>query len=89
MASYEDSVFVNVPFDGRYVRLSDAFRAVRDWLSNQRSGVLTGGKTISERYGLFRADLPLRAGSARLDHRELTFGDYTRMIVAWLASNPW
>ncbi|HEV7922881.1 MAG TPA: hypothetical protein VGR02_19010 [Thermoanaerobaculia bacterium] len=69
---------------------NEAIRAVRDWLSNQRSGVLIpGGKTISERYGLFRADLPLRAGRARLDHRELTFGDYTRMIVAWLASNPW
>jgi|ERR1051325_33350 hypothetical protein len=68
----------------------DAIRAVRDWLSSHRRSVLIpGGRVVSERYRLFRAQLPGQAGDARLHHRELTFGDYTRLIVAWLAANPW
>jgi hypothetical protein len=68
----------------------EAIRAVRDWLSSHRRGVLIpGGKTIYERYELFRAELPRQAADAMLDSRELTFGDYTRLIVGWLAGNPW
>lgn len=68
----------------------DAIRAVRDWLSSHRSGVLIpGGKAVFERYGRFRAQLPQQSRDVRLDHRELTFGDYTRLVVGWLTETPW
>ena len=67
-----------------------AIRAVRDWLSSQRPGVLVpGGKLISDRYEEFRAQLPQQARGLRLDHRELTFGDYTHLVVGWLSQTPW
>jgi hypothetical protein len=67
-----------------------AIRAVRDWLSSHRSGVLIpGGKAIFGRYELFRAQLPQQARDLKLDHRELTFGDYAHLIVGWLSETPW
>ena len=68
----------------------DAIRAARDWLSNQRPSVdMPGGKAIYERYERFRAQLRAQARDIRLDHRELTFGDYTRLVVGWLTKTPW
>ena len=68
----------------------DAIRAVRDWLSSHRSGVaIPGGKAVFERYERFRAQLPQQARELKLDHRELTFGDYTRLVVGWLSKTPW
>jgi hypothetical protein len=68
----------------------DAIRAARDWLSNQRPSVeMPGGKAIYERYERFRAQLRAQARDIHLDHRELTFGDYTRLVVGWLTKTPW
>jgi hypothetical protein len=68
----------------------DAIRAVRDWLSSHRKNVLMpGGTAIFDRYERFRAQLPTQARDSKLDHRELTFGDYTRLLVAWLTKTPW
>lgn len=68
----------------------DAIRAVRDWLSSDRSGIMVpGGKAIFDRYERFRAQLPQQAQAVSLDHRELTFGDYTRLVVGWLIDTPW
>ncbi len=68
----------------------DAIRAVRDWLSSHRSGVLIpGGKAVFGRYELFRVQLPQQSREVKLDHRELTFGDYTRLVVGWLTETPW
>ncbi len=68
----------------------DAIRAVRDWLSSHRTGIqMPGGKAIFERYERFRAQLPAQANDVRLDHTELTFGDYTKLVVGWLKKNPW
>jgi len=68
----------------------DAIRAVRDWLSSHRSGVLIpGGKAVFDRYERFRAQLPQQSREVKLDHRELTFGDYTRLVVGWLTETPW
>lgn len=67
-----------------------AVRAVRDWLSSYRSGVLIpGGKIVFERYEAFLAQLPQQARDLKLDHRELTFGDYTHLVVGWLSKTPW
>jgi hypothetical protein len=68
----------------------DAIRAVRDWLSSQRAIVqMPGGKAIFERYEAFRAQLAVQAHDVHLDPRELTFGDYTRLVVGWLTRKPW
>lgn len=71
-------------------RPRDAIRAVRDWLSTHRPAVqMPGGKAIFERYERFRAQLPVQAADVHLDVSELTFGDYTKLIVGWLTKNPW
>jgi hypothetical protein len=63
---------------------------VRDWLSSHSPDVLMpGGRGIFDRYELFRAQLPVQARALRLDHQELTFGDYTRLVVGWLSITPW
>lgn len=68
----------------------DAIRAVRDWLSTHRPSVqMPGGRAIFERYERFRAQLPVQAANLKLDVRELTFGDYTKLVVGWLTKNPW
>lgn len=68
----------------------EAVRAVRDWLSSHRAGVqIPGGKAIFQRYASFQAQLPTQAAAARLEPRELTFGDYTKLIEGWLRINPW
>ena len=68
----------------------DAIRAVRDWLSTHRTAVqMPGGKAIFDRYERFRAQLAVQAADVHLEIRELTFGDYTKLVVGWLTKNPW
>lgn len=68
----------------------NAVRAVRDWLSGYRSGeLLPGGTVIFGRYEQFRLQLPQQARELRLNHRELTFGDYVYIIKGWLRDTPW
>jgi hypothetical protein len=68
----------------------NAIRAVRDWLSGHRTGVsMPGGKVVFERYERFRVQLRAQARDLMLDRRELTFGDYTRLVVGWLDKTPW
>ena len=68
----------------------DAIRAVRDWLSTHRTSVqMPGGKAIFDRYERFRAQLAVQADDVHLDVEELTFGDYTNLVVGWLTKNPW
>jgi hypothetical protein len=33
--------------------------------------------------------LPQQARELKLDHRELTYGDYVNLVTAWLRGNPW
>ncbi|MBV9492628.1 MAG: hypothetical protein JOZ54_00140 [Acidobacteria bacterium] len=66
-----------------------AIRAVRDWLSGHRSVLLPGGSAIFERYARFQEQLPQQASALNLDHRELTFADYTNLILGWLSETPW
>ena len=68
----------------------DAIRAVRDWLSTHRHTIqMPGGKAIFERYERFRAQLRVQAADVHLDPKELTFGDYTKLVAGWLTANPW
>lgn len=36
-----------------------------------------------------QAQLAVQAGDVHLDPAELTFGDYTKLVVGWLTKNPW
>lgn len=57
-------------------------------MSSHRPGIqMPGGKFMFERYEAFRSQLPAQAKDVRLDHRELTFGDHTKLIVGWLNKN--
>jgi len=47
------------------------------------------GKVIFERYERFRAQLPQQARDLKLDHRELTFGDYVHLVIGWGRETPW
>lgn len=68
----------------------DAIRAVRDWLSTHKTSVqMPGGKAIFDRYERFRAQLAVQARDVQLEVDELTFGDYTKLVVGWLTKNPW
>ena len=68
----------------------DAIRAVRDWLSTHRTAVqIPGGKAIFDRYERFRAQLAVQAAAVHLEPAELTFGDFTNLVVGWLTKNPW
>jgi len=63
----------------------NAIRAVRDWLGSHRHGIIIpGGKKVFERYQAFRAQLPQQASDVNLDPTELTFPDYTQLVVGWL-----
>jgi hypothetical protein len=69
---------------------TDAIRAVRDWLSNLRKGlIIPGGSKIALRYSRFENQLSRQARAAQLKPSELTFGDYTVLVVGWLEENPW
>jgi len=68
----------------------DAIRAIRDWLSTHRAAVqMPGGKAMFDRYERFRAQLKVQAKYLQLEVDELTFGDYTKLVVGWLTKNPW
>jgi hypothetical protein len=67
-----------------------AISAVRNWLSSFRKGVtIPSGSRIQERYSVFRKQLPRQAKAVNQNHRELTFSDYSVLVVGWLQENPW
>jgi len=124
MSTYEDNVFLNVPFDKKYKRLlnalvfavhdcgfvarsaleiEDSGQARVEKILNviaeckfgihdiSRAGIdrTTGLPRFNDRYERFRAQLPAQAHDVNLEPRELTFGDYTHLVVGWLSKTPW
>jgi hypothetical protein len=113
MSAYDDSVFVNVPFDRKYSRLSDAVifaiydcgfvarsaleiedsgqarvEKILDIIEQSKFGVHDISRAgIDRNTKLARFNMPLELGF--FDHRELTFGDYTTLVVGWLGRTPW
>lgn len=58
---------------------------VRNWLSDaSRRKTLPGGTTIRKRFQEFQEDLPALCQVLRLDPDDLTFNDYTNIVVQWL-----
>lgn len=64
---------------------SKVISIVRDWLSSQNKEVsYPGGKAISNRYFLFRFDLPKICKELNLSIEDLTFIDYLKTIYEWI-----
>jgi hypothetical protein len=70
--------------------LVTAISRVRDWLSTAipRSIRVPGGKAMTDRYAIFRRELPAMCESYRLSLDELTFSDYVAEVEDWLTLNP-
>jgi hypothetical protein len=67
-----------------------AISAVRDFLANQQSGaILPGAGKIAGRYDVFRAELSVLTRRFHLSLSDLTFGELTNFVQAFLAENPW
>ena len=63
--------------------------AVRDWLRvSSGSEAIPGAKAMGRRFARCQAELPLIYRELRIEPDEVTFADYTRVIVQWLRENP-
>jgi len=62
-----------------------AISAVSTWL-RQQSGATTipGGQAIAGEYLQFQADLPTVLAERQLEAAEMTFGDFSAIVAAWI-----
>lgn len=67
--------------EGRQAR---AISSVRDWLSTHSAKQMPGGKDITRRFRQFHRQLPALCKSVKLDQKELTFVDYSYLLVEYL-----
>ncbi len=73
-------------------RPAEAIKRVRDWLDNAPLGtdeMRPAGSRIAERYTRFMAELPALCEAALLDPDELTFNNFTTLLVEWLRAHEW
>jgi hypothetical protein len=69
-------------------RHAQAIIEVRNWLATaSKRKLLPGGAEIVERYNRFLNDLPALCSALRRQPENLTFGDLSEMIQAWLQAN--
>jgi hypothetical protein len=61
--------------------------AVRNWLSTHSGKPMPGGAVIARRFGAFRRDVPAMCAATGLRERDLTFSDFTAMVVTWLKAD--
>lgn len=62
-------------------------RELATWLRDQsRDPKVPGGRAIAEEYAAFDAELPKICAARRLDIDELTFGDFTALVGAYLTA---
>ncbi len=64
-----------------------AIKAVRDWLSTHSPKTMPSGTVIARRFNVFRRHLPTMCRAVDLDDQELTFSDFTAMVVTWLKAD--
>lgn len=65
-------------------RQGRAITVVRDWLSTHSGKPMPGGRVIALRFTTFRRQLPTMCARVGLVATELTFSDFTAMVVTWL-----
>ena len=70
--------------------VSQALTAVHNWLQANlpSSRPLPGPSTLIARYIEFRRQLPFMCRLEKLRVSELTFLDYQKLVIAWIAVNP-
>lgn len=69
-----------------------AIRRVRDWLNAVATPpdvILPGGTAMAARYRAFEEQLPEHCARNHLTPKELTFSDFSALVVGWLQANPW
>lgn len=69
-----------------------AIRNVRDWLDSSPVDpevIRPGGSRISERYQWFMDELPELCDEVHLDPDELTYNNFTTLLVEWLRFHEW
>ena len=65
-----------------------AIIVVRNWLTTaSRRSNIPGGAKVAARYARFCADLPRLCQAANLQLDELTFIDYSNVVVGWLKAS--
>lgn len=66
-----------------------AIGEIRSWLSSVSGAsdqrIIPGGREISNKYGMFLADLPAMLESAKILEDELTINDYFLFVEKWLS----
>jgi hypothetical protein len=66
--------------------LKKLIEEVAMWLRAQsRDSKVPGGRKIAEEFESFRRKIPRICGSRKIEPDELTFGDYTEMVVEYIA----
>ncbi|MGB3681833.1 MAG: hypothetical protein WA990_05050 [Rubrobacteraceae bacterium] len=73
-------------------RTEVAIRNVRDWLDNSPVDpevIRPSGGKISERYQWFMDELPELCEEVHLDSDELTYNNFTTLLVEWLRFHEW
>jgi hypothetical protein len=73
------------------LKINLAIRCVREWLRanlQKNTQTLPGATYIYNRYRLFRRQLPALCAHQKIDHRDLSFNDYSIFVIGWLRANP-
>jgi hypothetical protein len=66
-----------------------AITRVRNWLRTESgSNDMAGGAMVYEQYQEFRLKLPALCAELKLNLTELTFADFSYLIIHWLARHP-
>jgi hypothetical protein len=66
-------------------RPEQAIREIRDWLAAaSRRKIMPGGSEVVSRYRRFHDELPGLCSEARIRPGELTFTDFSSIVVTWL-----
>ncbi len=62
--------------------VKNLIRNIRNWLqSTSKRKTIPGGKAIHTRYSEFRKELPEICELLKLEENELTFNDYSNIVV--------
>ena len=64
---------------------ANAIAAVTTWLRQQsRVTTIPGGQAVAAEYDQFHRDLPAILAARMLDVSEMTFGDFSAIVAAWI-----
>jgi hypothetical protein len=68
-------------------KIEKAISITRDWLRSCSARAMPGGAAIHRKYRKFVSRLPAICRDLRLKSGEMTFNDYTNIVVEWLKAD--